>query len=89
MTDAMNESSFASKIFTESQVVRRLHAEKCGQAARADRLSKGKTLKEVADKMGCSITYVSALERGRKNWTWESAEKYYRALQETIKVQND
>jgi predicted transcriptional regulator len=43
--------------------------EACGREVRIRRKSAGMTLATLAGKIGVSISYLSALELGRRNWT--------------------
>ena len=51
-----------------------------GAAARGARLVAGLRLREIAAEMGCSLRYVSVLERGEKKWSWKIARRYGDAL---------
>lgn len=51
-----------------------------GAYQKALRIKAGKSLREVAKKMGVSAPYVSDLERGRRNWTDEKVGQYRKAL---------
>ena len=46
----------------------------------------GLTQKELAEKLGTCQSYITALERGRKNATFETLFKYARACGKTLKI---
>ncbi len=54
---------------------------KTGDAARALRNGKRKSLQDIADRMRVSKMFLSHLERGLRNWTPENA----RAFSEAVK----
>lgn len=51
-----------------------------GEAARALRQKKDKSLQDVAEEMGISLQFLSDLERGRNNWTVERFEQFQKAV---------
>jgi transcriptional regulator with XRE-family HTH domain len=53
---------------------------KTGEKFRAARESMGLMLQTVADRMDISMTYLSELERGRRNWSDSLVEKFQKAL---------
>jgi len=55
--------------------------EAVGDALRRRRLAQGRTLREVADAAGVSLTYLSEVERGRKEASSEVLEAVCAALQ--------
>jgi transcriptional regulator with XRE-family HTH domain len=55
--------------------------EAVGEALRRRRQSQGRTLREVADAAGVSLTYLSEVERGRKEASSEVLEAVCAALQ--------
>lgn len=55
-----------------------------GAQMRAVRKERKVTLENVALELSCSKMWVSALERGKKNWTREWVEKYRVALDEAL-----
>jgi DNA-binding Xre family transcriptional regulator len=54
--------------------------EAVGEALRRRRLAQGRTLREVADAAGMSLTYLSEVERGRKEASSEVLEAVCAAL---------
>lgn len=44
------------------------------------RMNNDLTLREVSEKMGISIQYLSELERGKKNWSPKLAEAFNKAV---------
>ena len=56
-----------------------------GLNAREERIRYGLSLVDIASAMGCSATYVSMLERGRKKWSEELVEKYSIAIRKAFK----
>ena len=46
----------------------------------------GLTQKELADRLGTKQTYIAALERGRKNITFSTLEKYARACGKKVAI---
>jgi transcriptional regulator with XRE-family HTH domain len=55
--------------------------EAVGEALRRRRQAQGRTLREVADAAGVSLTYLSEVERGRKEASSEVLEAVCAALQ--------
>jgi transcriptional regulator with XRE-family HTH domain len=55
--------------------------EAVGDALRRRRLAQGRTLREVAEAAGVSLTYLSEVERGRKEASSEVLEAVCAALQ--------
>ena len=55
--------------------------EAVGEALRRQRLAQGRTLREVAEAAGVSLTYLSEVERGRKEASSEVLEAVCAALQ--------
>jgi transcriptional regulator with XRE-family HTH domain len=55
--------------------------EAVGEALRRRRLAQGRTLREVAEAAGVSLTYLSEVERGRKEASSEVLEAVCAALQ--------
>jgi XRE family transcriptional regulator, stress-response regulator len=55
--------------------------EAVGEALRRRRLTQGRTLREVAEAAGMSLTYLSEVERGRKEASSEVLEAVCAALQ--------
>ena len=51
-----------------------------GEAMRFAREEADLSLRQVAERMGCSTTYVSDLERGRQNWSEQKVEQFLKAL---------
>lgn len=51
-----------------------------GRRARRLRGERRLSLREVARRLGWSAAYVSDLERGRRGWKPETADKYARAI---------
>lgn len=54
--------------------------EKTGEMMRARRIQAKKSLRYVAQKLGFSAPYVFDLEKGKRAWTEEKAERYLEAL---------
>jgi transcriptional regulator with XRE-family HTH domain len=54
-----------------------------GQAVRAIRVEKGMTQEELADGAGVDFTYISVIERGRRNITLGTFSRISRALDTT------
>ncbi len=51
-----------------------------GESARNQRKTRGKLLKDVAEAMGISLSYLSDLERGKRNWDQPLADKFTIAM---------
>ncbi len=60
--------------------IRALDSPATGKKFRALREAVGIGLQPVADLMGISMTYLSELERGTRNWSEELVEKFQKAL---------
>lgn len=54
--------------------------EAIGKMMRAERVSAGKTLTNVAEIMGFSVAHASDLELGRRAWTDARAKQYLAAI---------
>ena len=52
-----------------------------GQAIRASRLSLHMTQEEFAEKAGIHVTYVSAIELGKRNLSWTALKRISNALE--------
>jgi transcriptional regulator with XRE-family HTH domain len=50
------------------------------ETMRSLRLRRELLLREVAERMGVSVTYISDLERGARKWTYELGERFLKAL---------
>ena len=57
-----------------------------GTQLRLARKRKGLTQKELAEKIGTKQTYIAQLERGRRNITLATIEKYARACGKRIAI---
>lgn len=64
------------------QVDRIDHAE-AGRIIRALRLKKGLRQKEIAEALGISISMLSALESGTRQWTWKRYDAAIAAINTT------
>lgn len=51
-----------------------------GQALKKKRRAAGKTLREISLRIGVSISYLSCLESGKRNWSPSLREHYLRSL---------
>ena len=51
-----------------------------GKDARELRQSQGKSLRAVADAVGCSVAFLSDLELGQRRWDAERVEKFVAAV---------
>lgn len=80
MRFGVDSLAFAVTVKYKTVVVQVLDPKECGASARAERKRRGLTMREVAKQMGCSIRYVSVIERGEKRWTYDLAERYSKAL---------
>ena len=58
--------------------------EKFGQKVRDERIKKGFSQEELADKAGVHRTYIGMIERAEKNITLLNIEKIAKALSTTI-----
>lgn len=55
-----------------------------GQAVRALRIERKLTQEQLAELAGVDVTYVSAIERGRRNLTWTTLKKISGAFDVTV-----
>ena len=60
--------------------VAQIDHEETGKRARVEREKVGKTLKNIGDLMVLSESYLSDLERGRRNWSPTLIEQFNNAL---------
>ena len=51
-----------------------------GQALKSRRVKRGKTLKEISDKLKISLAYLSQLEHGKRRWRHSMVEAYEQLL---------
>lgn len=62
------------------KTVREIDHAATGKTLRLKRLSRGITMKSVAEKMGISTGYLSDMEQGFRNWTPEKVAAFEGAL---------
>lgn len=67
-------------LITTTQTVEVIDHEKTGAYYRTTREALGLSLREVANRLEFSASFVSDLERGRRNWTQDLANQFTRAL---------
>jgi predicted transcriptional regulator len=77
------DNGYAFEVTMDLVTVCIYDAKACGESARRERKKRGLTLKQVAEAMGCSLRYVSVIERGEKKWTKELVDRYSQALMAT------
>jgi len=68
------------RMVTWSRRVTVIDHERTGKEVRKERIKCGVSLRRVAKQMGLSPSFVSDLERGRRNWTSKRFHQYADAL---------
>lgn len=59
---------------------RRARSQQIGEMLRSERESNAVSLRLMAKKMGCSAVYLGELETGKKIWTPEKVESFFKHL---------
>jgi transcriptional regulator with XRE-family HTH domain len=64
----------------QTQQVEQIDNVATGAMARAKRIKSGKSLRKVATALGFTASFLSDLERGRRNWNADLLSRFERAV---------